>query len=267
MIAALVNAGTMLGEPSWIEQGGRAFDFIARRHDQGRPARPFLARGPAAFSGACLRLRHHDPRRAGAATRRPAQRPLSRAGAGLAAGVRRPLRQSGQRRLFPHRRRRRGPGGAPGLDQRRRHAQPERDRRAKSGPARGARPATTNGARRPTGCSTACWPARPTTCFACRAAQRARPAAASRPRSWSPGPDHARFAAAALKLPYPQPDRAARAVGRGAAGRPSGAGQNRGRRRRARPSSASARRCSLPVTDPDKIAEVIAAMRPAPPAG
>ena len=37
---------------------------------------------------------------------------LSRAGAGLAARIRRALRQPGQRRLFPHRGRRRGPGGA-----------------------------------------------------------------------------------------------------------------------------------------------------------
>jgi len=30
MIAALANAGAMLGEPSWIEMGARAFDFIVR---------------------------------------------------------------------------------------------------------------------------------------------------------------------------------------------------------------------------------------------
>ena len=52
--------------------------------------------------------------------------------------LRRALRQSGQRRLFPHRRRRRRPGGAPGLDQRRRHAQSERDRGAEPDPARRA---------------------------------------------------------------------------------------------------------------------------------
>ena len=30
MIAALVNAGIILEEPSWIEMARRAFDFIAR---------------------------------------------------------------------------------------------------------------------------------------------------------------------------------------------------------------------------------------------
>jgi uncharacterized protein YyaL (SSP411 family) len=35
MIAALANAGTMLGEPSWIEMGARAFDFIVRSMTKG----------------------------------------------------------------------------------------------------------------------------------------------------------------------------------------------------------------------------------------
>ena len=35
MIAALVNAGVMLGEPSWIDMAARAFDFIARSDDPG----------------------------------------------------------------------------------------------------------------------------------------------------------------------------------------------------------------------------------------
>jgi uncharacterized protein YyaL (SSP411 family) len=35
MIAALVNAGTMLDEPAWIEMAGRAFDFIAREMTKG----------------------------------------------------------------------------------------------------------------------------------------------------------------------------------------------------------------------------------------
>ena len=120
MIAALANAGTMLEEPSWIEMAARAFDFIVRSMTKGDRLGPFLARRPAALSGARLRLRQHDPRGAGAVRGDRAGR-LSRAGAGLAAGVRCQLRQSGQRRLFPHRGRRRGPGGAAGLDQRRRH--------------------------------------------------------------------------------------------------------------------------------------------------
>jgi uncharacterized protein YyaL (SSP411 family) len=35
MIAALVNAGTMFGEPSWIDMARRAFDFIARNMTKG----------------------------------------------------------------------------------------------------------------------------------------------------------------------------------------------------------------------------------------
>ena len=35
MIAALANAGAMLGEPAWIEMGARAFDFIARSMTKG----------------------------------------------------------------------------------------------------------------------------------------------------------------------------------------------------------------------------------------
>jgi uncharacterized protein YyaL (SSP411 family) len=35
MIAALANAGTMLGEPAWVEQGARAFDFIASAMTEG----------------------------------------------------------------------------------------------------------------------------------------------------------------------------------------------------------------------------------------
>jgi uncharacterized protein YyaL (SSP411 family) len=35
MIAALVNAGTMFGEPEWIAMGKRAFDFIAREMTKG----------------------------------------------------------------------------------------------------------------------------------------------------------------------------------------------------------------------------------------
>ena len=201
---------------------------------------PFLARGPAALSGAGLRLRQHDPGGAGAVRGDRAGR-LSRAGAGLAAGVRRALRQSGQRRLFPHRRRRRGAGGAAGLDQRRRHAQSELHRCAKSGPARGADRRRDNGASRPTGCSTACWRAPPTICSSMPRCSTRSTCGCTPPRSCVTGPDHARFAAAALKLPFVSRVDAARAVGRSAAGGPSGAGQNCCRGRAARRSSASAR--------------------------
>ena len=35
MIAGLANAGTMLGEPAWIEMAARAFDFIVRSMTKG----------------------------------------------------------------------------------------------------------------------------------------------------------------------------------------------------------------------------------------
>ena len=92
-----------------------------------------------------------------------------------------PLRQSGQRRLFPHRRRRRGPGGAPG-------ARPATTRRPTRTRSRrkiwcGSRrsPATTHGAQQADRLFDGVLarrgrqPVRP-----CRAAQRARPAAARR---------------------------------------------------------------------------------------
>ena len=47
--------------------------------DQGRPARPFLAGRAAAVPRTCVRPRQHDPRRAGAASRRPASATISSA--------------------------------------------------------------------------------------------------------------------------------------------------------------------------------------------
>src|SRR6266498_401179 len=75
-----------------------------------RPARPFLARRQADFSGARLGFRRDDPRRLGA-LRSHGGSHLSRARACVAAGIRPPLFRSG--RLFPHRRRCRRAGGAP----------------------------------------------------------------------------------------------------------------------------------------------------------
>ena len=69
------------------------------------------------------------------------------------------------------------------------------------------------------------------------------------------GPDHERFAAAALQAAVRQPHRAARAVGRRAAGQPSGAGQDRGGGRRSAAFVCVGETCSLPVTDPDQIAD------------
>ncbi len=44
MIAALVNAGIILDEPSWLALARRAFDFIAGAMTRRRSARAFLAR-------------------------------------------------------------------------------------------------------------------------------------------------------------------------------------------------------------------------------
>jgi uncharacterized protein YyaL (SSP411 family) len=66
MIAALANAGAMLGEPSWVEMGARVFDFIVRsmaRNDrlghswrEGRLLYPGLASDFASMIRAALAL-------------------------------------------------------------------------------------------------------------------------------------------------------------------------------------------------------------------
>ena len=64
MIAALVNAGLMFDEPSWIDMAERAFDFVASAMTRGdRLGHSWRAR-PAQISRARVRLRRHDPRRA-----------------------------------------------------------------------------------------------------------------------------------------------------------------------------------------------------------
>ena len=77
------------------------------------------------------------------------------------------------------------------------------------------------------------------------------------------GPDHARFAAAALEAAVPQPGRC---CARRTPARCRRAIRRRPKSRR-EPASAAfvcvGETCSLPVTDPDKIAEVVGAMRPA----
>ncbi len=70
MIAALVNAGIILDEPSWLDMAKRAFDFIAKTmtkgaKDEQRLGHSWRARA-AAVSGPGQRFRRHDPRRAGA---------------------------------------------------------------------------------------------------------------------------------------------------------------------------------------------------------
>ena len=93
MIAALANAGSMLGEPDWIELAERAFDFIAQSmtkgdrlgHSwrEGRLLYPGLASDFANMIRAALALYEATGQRTGS-TRRCA-----------GSGVRRALRQSG----------------------------------------------------------------------------------------------------------------------------------------------------------------------------
>ena len=72
--------------------GGARLHVHRRQDDARRPARPFLAAWQAAVSGARIRLRHHDPRRAGA-VRGDRRAGLSRTRADLAGRARSPLCQ------------------------------------------------------------------------------------------------------------------------------------------------------------------------------
>ena len=119
--------------PAWIAMAARAFAFIATEMTRGDRLGHSWREG-----GCCSRASPptspHDQSRARAA-RSDRRAQLPRPGARLAARARPLLRQSRQRRLLPHRRRRRGPGGAPGIDHRRRDAQPERGWRHKTSSA------------------------------------------------------------------------------------------------------------------------------------
>src|SRR5439155_17012909 len=134
MIAALVNAGVLLGEAAWLDMGTR-FQVHRHRHEPGRAPRSFLARRQAIVPRPGLRPCRDDPRRARAA-RGNCRGRLSRPRAGLARRARPPLRQPRYRRLFPHSRRSRAPGGAPECQRRRGNAQSQRGRGAKPHPAR-----------------------------------------------------------------------------------------------------------------------------------
>ena len=93
MIAALANAGRSLA--SRPGSRWRSAPSLHRAcHDPRRPARPFLAAGPAQFPGPGIGLRRHDQRRAGPLrSDRPAK--LFGAGAVLAARARSRLCQCG----------------------------------------------------------------------------------------------------------------------------------------------------------------------------
>ena len=258
MIAALVNAGVALGEPAWIEMAARAFLFIdatmahgdrlGHSWREGKLLVPGLASDHAAMIRAALALYEATGEHA------YLERALAWQG-----DARPPLRQSGQRRLFPHRRRRRGPGGAaraPPPTTRRRTRTRSR-RRTWSGSR--CSPASTPGATRPTGCSTASRrSAGEQSVRSPRAAQRARSAPARR-RDRRGGAGRARRRAPRRRpqASLPRPDRAARiarAAGRRIRRRPRSK-----RRGEPQPSSASASTCSLPVTRPEAIAEAVAA--------
>ena len=211
MIAALANAGTMLGEPAWIEMAARAFDVHCAQHDQGRPARAIPgATGRLLYPGLASDFANMI-RAALALYEATGQGALSRAGAGLAARASTrttPIRTTAAISSPPSDAE--GLVVRPALDQRRRHAQSECDRRAEPGAARGA------DRRR-------AWREQADRLFdgvlagaADNLLQHAALLNALDLRLHAAeivvtGPDHARFAAAALKLPYPQPDRAARA--------------------------------------------------------
>ena len=229
MIAALVHAGTAFGEPSWLDRARRAFEFIASDMTKGDRLGHSWRAGRLLYPGLASDFANMI-RAALALYEATGQARLPRSRARLAARLRPALRQSGERRIFPHRRRRRRPGGAPELDQRRRDAKPERHRRAEPDPARRAdrrprlaregRPAVRRRAGSRAGQSV----------LARVAAQRARPAAQrGGDRGDRTGPSALRGGCA--EAAAPQPHRAARAGRRCAAGVASGAGQDRGRRR------------------------------------
>ena len=145
MIAALVNAGIILDEPGWLGMAQQAFDFIAKnmtRGDRlghswraGKLLFPGLASDFAAMIRAALALYEATGERG------YLERALD-----LAARVRRALRRPRHRRLLSVRRRCRRPAAAAAFHRGRRHAQPERGRRAKPGAAGACSPATTPGA-------------------------------------------------------------------------------------------------------------------------
>ena len=261
MIAGLVEAGILLGEPSWLEMARRAFEFVAAHMSrdgrlghswrQGQLLLPGLASDYAAMIRAALALYEVT---------------------GEGGFLERALAWQGQldahyadprdRRLFPHRRRRRRPGGAAARDRRRRHPQCQSAGGRQPGAARRAhRRPPVAGKGRPADrghhLGAATQSVRPRLI-----AQRARPAPARR-RDRLHRPACGSLRAGRVEIALPRPHRAARAVRRRAAADAPGAGEAES------PQGSAAfvcvgETCSLPVTEPDKIAEAVAAMRPQP---
>ena len=122
MIAALANAGVAFGEPELARDGGARLHLHRRNMSRGDRLGHSWRAGKLLFPG--LASDHANMIRAALALHEATgERRLSRARARLAGRARPPLRQSRDRRLFPHRRRRRGPGGAAERDHRRGDAQ------------------------------------------------------------------------------------------------------------------------------------------------
>ncbi len=79
MIAALVNAGLLIGEPGWLGMARRAFDFIAREMTRGDRLGHSWRAGRLLVSGARVRLRRHDRGPRSRCTRPPASASISSA--------------------------------------------------------------------------------------------------------------------------------------------------------------------------------------------
>ena len=225
MIAALVNAGVILDEPAWLAMARAGLRFHRAANDPRRPARPFLARRQLLFPGLASDFAAMI-RAALALYEATGERALSRPRAGLAARARRPLRRSRQRRLLPHRRRRRGPVVRPhSTSTTPRPIRTRSPRRIWCGWRRS--PATTLArAGRPAdrGHSVG---GRPICSAMWRCSTRSICGCAP-PRSSLTGPEAERFAQAALKLPFLDRIVLRAPSRRRAAGGAPGAGQARG---------------------------------------
>ena len=135
MIGAMANAAAVFGEPEWLEAAETAFRFVAETmqadgrlhhsHRDGRTKHAATLDDYAAMARAALAL--HE------VTGDPG---LPRPGAGLGRRARCALLGRGRRRLFPHRRRRRGADRPHQVGRRRRNPVRQRPRRGGAGAPR-----------------------------------------------------------------------------------------------------------------------------------
>ena len=185
MIAALVNAGTMLGEPSWIEMAARAFDFIVRSMTKGDRLGHSWREGRLLYPG--LASDFADMIRAALALYEAT---------GQGAYLERAL---AWQRAFDAHYANPGNGGyfltaadAEGLVVRPASTSDDATPNPNSIAAQNllrlaALTGDAAGASRPTGCSTACWRARPTICCRTPRCSTRSTCGCTPPRSWSPG--------------------------------------------------------------------------------